>query len=247
MKEKAYKQYLTESNNWLHTGRSLLLRNCLQLSCPTEPKCPDKIRILEIGAGSGKNIKMLANYGTVDAVEIEQMAIQKLSENKLLDKLYTQKVPFPLNVNYNLICSMDFLEHVEDDKVVFKWMVDHLCSGGVLFITVPAYSWLFSFHDTALGHYRRYTTKDLCNLKGSNLELLKKGYFNCTLFPLVAAIRILHRFISINSKPDTKQSSNVPFFIDYIFLLILRIEIFFIRKYSLFPFGLTAFAVFRKC
>ena len=246
MKDKAYKKYLKEADNWLHSGRSLLLENCLNLFSPNESGKDGSLRILEVGAGSGRNIPILSRYGNVDAIEIEPLAIQQLTENPQLKKLYTDRVPFSLNGKYHVICSMDFLEHVEDDGAVFQWMVNHLHPGGLIFVTVPAYPWLFSFHDTALGHYRRYTTEGLCSLAGSNINLQKKGYFNCTLFPLVAVIRLLSRLVPDRSDTDEKQSSNVPPIINGILSCILRVESSFIRKHSLFPFGLTAFAVFRK-
>ena len=96
------------------------------------------------------------------------------------------KVPFPLDQKYDIICAMDFLEHVENDKQVFHWMAEHLNYDGTLFLTVPAYQFLFSYHDVALGHYRRYRLKQLVTLNEDRLLLFKKGYFNSLLFPVDA-------------------------------------------------------------
>ncbi len=59
--------------------------------------------------------------------------------------------------NYSLLLMLDVLEHIEDDKVFFEETVcSNLRSGGHALFSVPAFSRLFSQHDSSLGHYRRY-------------------------------------------------------------------------------------------
>lgn len=247
MKKKAYKQYIGEVDNWLHRGRRLLLETCLGLCYPSPAMREKSLQIFEIGAGSGKNIEVLSNFGVVDAVELEPIAIEILKDSLHVQRLFTNKAPFPLDHKYDVICAMDFLEHVENDKQVFNWMVEHLKDDGLLFLTVPAYQFLFSYHDVSLGHYRRYRLKQLVALNENRLLLLKKGYFNFLLFPLVVASRMLERMKPSRVKGQEKQSSTVHPYLERLFFHILKTEANFIRKYPLFPFGLTAFALFRKC
>jgi SAM-dependent methyltransferase len=246
MKEKAYKQYLGEADNWLHRGRRLLLEICIKLCFPSKVIREKSLQIFEIGAGSGKNIEVLSNFGEVDAVELEPMAIEVLKDSLHIRRLFTNKVPFLLNNKYNVICAMDFLEHVENDKQVFNWMVEHLREDGILFLTVPAYQLLFSYHDLALGHYRRYRLKQLVALNENRLLLVKKGYFNSLLFPLAFASRMLRRMMPSRFKDQEKQSSTVHPYLGRLFFQILKTEANLIRKHPLFPYGLTAFAVFQK-
>ena len=246
MKKKTYEQYLKESDNWLHRGRRKLLNSCLSPYCQSKVKKNTHRRILEIGAGSGKNIEILSKYGAVDAIEIEPLATKILENNPDVQRLYLNKVPFPLNQKYDIICAMDFLEHVDNDKEVFSWMVDHLKDNGLIFVTVPAYQLLFSYHDIALGHYRRYRLKQLLSLGVDRISLIKKGYFNFFLFPIATLSRILDCMRPGRKKDQVKQSSDVHSYLDFIFFHILQIEINLIRKFSLFPCGLTAFALFRK-
>ena len=244
MKAKAYQQYLSEANNWLHRGRSLLLKNCLNYSLSDISH--NKFQILEVGAGSGHNIEILSNFGTVDAVEIESTVIKKLAENPYLNKLYTEKVPFSLNEKYDIICVMDFLEHIEDDHAAFDWIINHLKPNGLLFVTVPAFQWFFSFHDVALGHCRRYNINSLLALNAHRLKIIKKGYFNCFLFPLAFLSRLICRMISTKKRIDKKQSSAVPTTVNFILSTILKFENKLIQKFSLFPFGLTVFTMFKN-
>jgi SAM-dependent methyltransferase len=246
MNNKAYEQYLKESDNWLHKGRRSLLEICISTYCQSLIKKGTQRKILEIGAGSGSHIELLSKYGDVDAVEINPIAIQILKKNKNLQHLYPNSVPFALNQKYDIICAMDFLEHVKNDKQVFNWMIDHLNDNGIIFITVPAFQALFSFHDIALGHYRRYRLERLVKLGINKMTLVKKGYFNFFLFPIAIISRIIESKKTRINKVQIKQSSGVPFLLDKLFFIILQTEIYFIRKYSLFPYGLTAFALFKK-
>jgi SAM-dependent methyltransferase len=204
------------------------------------------MRILELGAGTGRNIEVLSYFGQIDAVEIEPIAIKTLKNCLHLQHLYSHKVPFLLEEKYDLICAMDFLEHIQDDKQAFDWIADHLTANGILFLTVPAYQFLFSDHDIALCHFRRYSIKDIIILNDAKLSLLKKGYFNSLLFPFAALSRLLSRFFSGMNNGEEKQSCTVSPNLDWFLYSILRIEVDFIKKYDLFPFGLTAFALFRK-
>jgi len=246
VKKEAYKQYMREVDNWLYRGRRLLLETCLDLYLPSLKLEEKATQILEIGAGHGKNIEVLSKFGVIDAIEIEPMAIDILNSNIFVRRLYSEKVPFSLDHTYDVICAMDFLEHVENDKQAFLWMVEHLNHNGILFLTVPAYQFLFSYHDVAACHYRRYGLKKLVALNLYGLILLKKGYFNSFLFPIAAVSRILGRMRMNINEIQKKQTSTVPQCLDRLFFYILKKEISFIRRYRLFPFGLTAFVVFIK-
>ena len=61
-----------------------------------------------------------------------------------------------------LFFLLDVIEHVRADRDLVKGIITkHLNPGGYLIITVPAVDWLFTQHDTYLGHYRRYSPQSL--------------------------------------------------------------------------------------
>ena len=60
----------------------------------------------------------------------------------------------------------DVLEHIEDDVEFLKKIQKSLVTGGKLYLTVPAYNWLWSDEDNKAGHFRRYTI----NLLKSKIE-----------------------------------------------------------------------------
>lgn len=82
-----------------------------------------------------------------------------------------------------------------------------LKSGGVLLATAPAYQWLWSGHDEALGHRRRYTRRglstDICR---AGFRVQYAGYFIFFLFPAIALFRFYKKLFS-----NTRASHLVPF------------------------------------
>jgi SAM-dependent methyltransferase len=51
----------------------------------------------------------------------------------------------------------DLIEHIKDELGALRQVNELLATGGRLFLTVPAYSFLFSADDVTAGHYCRYT------------------------------------------------------------------------------------------
>ena len=58
----------------------------------------------------------------------------------------------------------DVVEHVEDDKSFLEKLNKLIQPGGKIYITVPAYQFLWSQEDRDAGHFRRYSLAEICNL-----------------------------------------------------------------------------------
>src|SRR5687768_14352447 len=55
------------------------------------------------------------------------------------------------------VASFDVMEHIEDDHAFLRSIHRLLAQSGRLYLTVPAYRFLWSSHDVTVGHFRRYT------------------------------------------------------------------------------------------
>jgi len=69
----------------------------------------------------------------------------------------------------------DVVEHVADDVLFFRELHQALIPRGRLYVTVPAFGWLWSHADVHAGHYRRYTRHALARalaVAGFELEWL---------------------------------------------------------------------------
>lgn len=60
----------------------------------------------------------------------------------------------------------DVVEHVENNSAFISKVRDVLKPGGRLYVTVPAYNWLWSDEDIRAGHHRRYTINKLARSIG---------------------------------------------------------------------------------
>ena len=67
----------------------------------------------------------------------------------------------------------DVVEHIEDDLAFLRHLWELLEPSGMLYITVPAYNFLWSQHDVTAGHCRRYTCSGLSN------QLASVGFHIC--------------------------------------------------------------------
>jgi SAM-dependent methyltransferase len=124
----------------------------------------------DIGGGNGFVALGLQKSG-IETVLIEPSIVGvKNGKARGLNNLVCstlQDASFKLN-SIPAIGVFDVVEHIEKDDDFLKQMHDYLEPGGKLYITVPAYKFLWANEDDYSGHYRRYTisklTKQLQNL-----------------------------------------------------------------------------------
>lgn len=127
-------------------------------------------RVLEIGAGIGAVSRVLLHDGTKQwtclepDAELANRIPDTLSEHPARDRVkIICGVASDLEPErcYDTILYFDVLEHIEDDFAELRRSSRMLCEGGRLIVLAPAYSWLCSAFDKALGHFRRYRSSDL--------------------------------------------------------------------------------------
>jgi SAM-dependent methyltransferase len=96
----------------------------------------------------------------------------------------------------------DVVEHIEDDTSFLKSIAASMVKGGIVYVTVPAYRFLWSKDDDYARHYRRYTLKSLRKaLCDAGFEPVRQTYFYSVLiFPIFIA-RTLSQRIK-NQKPE---------------------------------------------
>jgi len=151
-------------------------------------------RVLDLGCGTGVNLPALARFGEVWGCDpsAQALAFCKQRHRGRLDEIWLpERVPYE-DESFDLIVMLDVLEHVEDDKGAAERIARLLKPGGLLVLTVPALRWLWSKHDTAHHHFRRYHRPDLrARLEGVGLATRKLSYFNSFLLPAMALARVL--------------------------------------------------------
>ncbi len=229
-----------DQNHWWFIARRRILADIVRRIV----RPPANARILELGCGTGHNLDMLGTFGRVEASELDDHA-RVLSAQRLGRTVEKVALPdlslFPTD-NYDLVALLDVLEHVPDDKGSLAAIMTRLKPGGALLVTVPANPWMWSAHDVAHHHHRRYRKTEIARLArdaGYEIELLSP--FNTLLFPLIAGIRLVNKVRKHDSADDALPSGPVNRALGGIFGaeagLIGRLP---------FPFGVSLVAVLRR-
>ena len=202
---------------------------------------PEGARLLEIGCGTGHNLTMLGEFGSVDALEVDPIA-RGMAENRLGRTVLSSPLPALEGVpdaTYDMVAALDVVEHIPDDKAALEGISRVLKPGGKLLMTVPAHQWMWSAHDVVNHHQRRYSKRDFKRLVNeSPLKLESIGYLNSLLFPLAMAQRLASKLTGnedANLAPPAEPINQV---LERVFALERRV----IGRIPLPP-GLSLFAV----
>ena len=179
-----------DSRHWWFVARRRIIARFLEEHLP-HGGAP--LRILEIGCGTGSNLPMLQAFGVVEAIEPDGGA-RRIARDRFAVPIRDGMLPDGLDVPdgaYDLIVMLDVLEHVEDDAAALAAVKRKLAPGGRLLLTVPAMPWLWSSHDEAHHHFRRYTAGRLTGaLSAARYTIRHRSHFNTLLFPLICAARL---------------------------------------------------------
>lgn len=223
--------------HWWYVARRQILAALITRSVPL----PDDARILEIGCGTGHNFEMLGRFGRVDAIEVDAEARQ-LATSRLGREVGSAPLPELTGIpdrGYHLIALLDVLEHVDEDATALASIATKLAAGGRLLLTVPAYQWMWSAHDVAHHHKRRYSRRSLKRVvDAAGLKAERIGYFNSLLFPLAAAARLVGRLTGRTEGDDQMP----PGPINRLFRSIFALERHLVGRISL-PAGVSLFAL----
>jgi SAM-dependent methyltransferase len=184
-----------EMVHWWFRGRRALLRRLLarHVSAGREPP-----RLLDFGCGTGGNAVGYADVGPVVGVEPDAEALRFAgtrpgATRHRLDYCRAVGTARPLRSGaFDAVLASDVLEHIADDAAAVREIARVLRPGGAFIFSVPAHPWLWSAHDVALWHQRRYRRGELVRLlEGAGLRVRWLSYWNAVLFPVVAARRVL--------------------------------------------------------
>ncbi len=142
----------------------------------------------------------------------------------------------------------DVLEHLDDPSDLLGEVARVLRPSGMLVLTVPAYQWLWSAEDEALGHFRRYSANTLrALLVRSRFSVVSVRYCFASLVPAAALLRALpyrlgRRRASAEVLVDISASLNPGARLNGLAGRVLAWEAKASRRVPL-PFGLSVLAV----
>lgn len=172
-----------EAGHWWYRERRHLLAEAIRGLTPG--------RAVDIGAAGGGNTMVLRGAGW-QATALEYGADgAEVAHERGLPVLRSDATHLPLaDDSQDLVVAFDLLEHLDDDDAAVREVHRVLKPTGTYLVAVPADPRLWSAHDVAVQHVRRYTRTGL-------VTLLERGGFviddvrswNVLLRPVVALRR----------------------------------------------------------
>lgn len=243
MEEILYREmFELESSHWWFVARREIVLAHINQFLPSKKGN----QILDVGCGTGAFLEYLEHFGVVHGLDASSTAIQfchQRGKHRVQKGNLPDSIPFN-EESFNLITTLDVLEHIDDDFLSIKKIYRLLKRKGVFLCTVPAFPFLWSGHDNIHHHFRRYFMKGLKEkLMGAGFKIIKISYYNIFLFPIIALIRLARK---TNPKLQYASDAQMPPFILNSCLKHLLVSEKYLLKYINLPFGVSMIAVCEK-
>ncbi|MEV0380173.1 class I SAM-dependent methyltransferase [Nonomuraea sp. NPDC050643] len=175
---------LEDTHWWYRERRAVLRRELRELG--GRPG-----RALDIGAAGGGNTRVLVEAGW-DAMAADncETAVEMARQRGLKAvRADARALPFEPG-SVDLVTAFDVLEHIREDYLVTEEIARVLAPGGHALIAVPCDMALWSAHDDAVGHVRRYGRDSLTVVvEKAGLTVDRVWSWNVLLRPLVVRHR----------------------------------------------------------
>ncbi|MGH2858620.1 MAG: class I SAM-dependent methyltransferase [Solirubrobacteraceae bacterium] len=234
-----------DDDHWWYRGRRRIIRAELDRL----PLAPGG-RVLDAGCGSGRTMQELATHGVVSGIELsdEAVAIARGRAHGEVVQGRLEQLPWE-DRTFELITCLDVIEHVPDDTVALRELLRVCAPGGWLLVTVPAHQALWSAHDVANHHYRRYSRTMLrAAARASGWELERLTAFNSLLLAPAAAVRVARRR-ELRHNGASSVSGDLklgPAWLNGALERPLALEAGWLARGRTLPLGLSLLAVLRR-
>jgi SAM-dependent methyltransferase len=234
--------YEIEETHWWFLGRRHILAGFVTQIC--RDLGGGRPRILDVGCGTGANLRLLSQFGAAYGVDISAEALA-FCRARGLDQVRAgaaERLPFG-DGEFDLVTGLDVIEHLDDDVAGLREMHRVLRSGGHALLFVPAFRFLWGVQDDISHHRRRYTLAELRRVATqAGFEVVRATYANLTFFLPTLVGRALMRLTGLRPASEnnlTIRALNRPLG------RILGAERALLRHVDL-PIGVSAIAVLRR-
>ena len=194
---------------WYQIRKSILTKNVLKMG---------KLEhILDLGSATGGNTLALQELGyKVTSVEYSDTGVQiQVSKGISVIQADARSLPFSED-SFDLVICLDVIEHIFEEQAVVKEIARVLKDRGKFIFTVPEGKKLWSSHDVAVSHVKRYEKKEFSELiqsAGLRVDILQSR--NVFLKPIAIVLR------KIKTGSDLKR---VPWLLNKILFCTAYVE-----------------------
>ncbi len=238
--EEYERMYRLEDSYWWFVGRHDLVLGFIH----SIYKQRSDLKILDIGCGTGAMSEKMMSRGMVVSADFSPLALSFGQRRSLKHLCASDAMQLPFrDASFDLVVAMDTLEHLPDDSRALAEIYRVLKPGGRVIATVPAYHSLWSGHDVALMHFRRYVARELRDrFTEAKLNIVMLSYAMTLLLPIVWLYRRLFARKSASPKASLVK---VPPLVNNFLVCLLAVENRLIHLARL-PFGVTVFCVAER-
>jgi SAM-dependent methyltransferase len=207
---------------------------------------PDPAQVLDAGCGTGgliKHLRAAQREWRLTGLDFSPRACElaRLRTNVEIVEGSITALPFA-DASFDAVVSADVICQVEDGAQALREFARVLRPGGVMLLNVPAFRWLWSYHDDTCETKHRYTRPELAALaKEAGFEVRFASYANGLSLPLIAARRKLF--------PPADPTSDVRLYpapVEAIFAGMARLEYAWMNLGWGLPLGSSVYLVARK-
>ncbi len=228
-----------QQNSFWYTHRS----NCIKRLIQRFPSST----ILDIGGSNGQLTSELQQITNIILMEPGAEGVKNALGKGLSPVIHSSLQDAGLKNNVLPgVGLFDVLEHIEEDIEFLKKVQNSLILGGSLYISVPAYPFLYSEFDSSVGHFRRYNRRSLYKvLEEAGFEI---EYFSYMFYILPLPMWFLRKvfFRDKTSSQQIKLHKPKRSLIGKFLKWILSIESIFISNGKSIPFGSSCLCVAKK-
>ena len=213
---------------------------------------PEHPNVLDAGCGTGENLRFLQQHfqpGYVGGFDPSPQAVAWARAKAPSADVYASDVCAPeLHCDrYDVILSCDvlYIPGLSAALPGLQQMVARLSVGGLLVLNLPAYNWLRSDHDLAIGTRQRFVAAEVRRLL-LDLGLAPRlvTYRVSFLFPLVVLSRLPSMLRPTpNAAEAVSALDRVPAWLNRSFSAVMAAENWLISRGGRLPFGSSVFAV----
>ncbi len=238
-----------DEHHWWYRGR----RRIIDAELAKLPLVP-VARALDAGCGSGRTLQQLRGHGEahgialeVCGIELNPAAAEQARRRDGFDVRVGRLEQLPWDSSaFDLITCLDVIEHTPDDRATLRELRRVARPGGWLLVTVPAYQALWSRHDEANHHYRRYVRRTLrAAAEAAGWRIERMTSFNSLLLAPAAAVRLAQRRRRA-SAPYTPDLELGPRWLNGVLERPLALEAGWLGRGHTLPAGLSLLAVLRN-
>ena len=233
--------YRLEDSYWWYVARRALAVELLN----EEIVGREAPLILDVGCGTGANINDFARLTSTIGIDTSIDALHFCQSRGITAVALSPLEDLPFGCSsFDIVTALDVLEHTDDDLHCLREIHRVSKKKGLVLITVPAYGFLWSEHDEALKHRRRYTAHELRNkLALTGFDVVRTSYFISTLFFPILALRIWQGLRKSSTHPRTSIYV-LPGWINSALVNLLALERKLFQRINI-PFGVSIVALAR--